>query len=976
MVAIEFDRPFRALTGHSPFPWQARLFKQLCEGKLPSAVDIPTGLGKTAVMAIWLLARAAGADLPRRLVYVVDRRAVVDQATDFAEKIRSGLEECADLEAVRRGLKLGEGPLAISTLRGQHADNREWLSDPTAPAIIVGTVDMIGSRLLFEGYGVSRKMRPYAAGLMGCDTLVLLDEAHLSRPFEQLLRTIEREQQASVTGNGEMRRGCFAGSLANAHVPPPFRMLPLSATLGDASKSAQTFSLNADDRQNAVVRKRLEASKTLTIEDLSNPADLEQVLAEKAWDLACNQAEAQGKPVRMLIYSDRRTDAEKIAERLRKLAKEESPKPEVILFVGGRRVFERTVAAKNLEDWGFIANGDRGPSANAFLVATSAGEVGVDLDADHMVCDLVAWERMVQRLGRVNRRGDGAAQVAVVDPGPPEAKQAGEASVARHKAARALLEKLPQPDGLSHQANPSSLIGLRTNVELGELIDNASTTPPLYPALSRPLVDAWSMTSLAEHSGRPEVGPWLRGWVDEEPQTTLIWRRHLPVRSEKPNGLPCAMTDKEVDAFFEAAAPQVTEQLEAEIQRVVDWLRKRTRKIRSELSKQTKKEPEFGNEHPNQESHEGTLRAALTDDEPIAFLLRDIGRPESLCLQSIQDSKPQELNRKLRGQTLVLDARLRGLRDGLLSDSSNDDVLTIDDNWGNTAADEQDQRRMRIQVIDDSTRNQRLVERDQMQEGSESRLQSWREALAIPCRLSADSNPQSWLVVEKWRDTVADEETRALAPVGQSLKDHQEWAGREAARIAEALDLSKDDRAMLEAAARHHDDGKAAHRWQRAFNAPRNGEGPYAKTPGPLNRQLLNGYRHEFQSVIDAENKGLNGLDRHDPRFDLALHLIAAHHGHARPTIPIEGCDSLPPTAANIRAHEIALRFARLQQQLGPWGLAYWEALLRAADQRASKKLAETVRWQKGDERTKTPPAPVSQEIQQDMFITRKRETG
>ena len=946
-VAIEFDGTFRALTGHSPFPWQARLFKHLCEGKLPPAVDIPTGLGKTAVMAIWLLARAAGAELPRRLVYVVDRRAVVDQATDFAEKIRSVLDKCTDLEAVRQGLKLGEGQLAISTLRGQHADNREWLSDPTAPAIIVGTVDMIGSRLLFEGYGVSRKMRPYAAGLMGCDTLVLLDEAHLSRPFEQLLRTIEREQQASVTGNGEMRRGCFAGSLANAHAPPPFRVLPLSATLGDASKSAQTFSLNADDRQNAVVRRRLEASKTLTIADLDSPANLEQVLAEKAWELACNQAEAQGRPVRMLIYSDRRTDAEKIAERLRKLAKDESPKPEVILFVGGRRIYERMAAAKQLWDWGFIANGNAGPSANAFLVATSAGEVGVDLDADHMVCDPVTWERMVQRLGRVNRRGDGTARVVVVDPGPPDVKQAGEAGVARHKAARALLEKLPQPDEHGHQANPASLIGLRANPELGELIDNASTTPPLYPALSRPLVDAWSMTSLAEHSGRPEVGPWLRGWVDEKPQTTLIWRRHLPVRSEKPSGLPSAMTNKEVDAFFEAAAPQVTEQLETETGRVVDWLKKRTRK-----------------------------RPPLTPNGPIAFVLRDVGGSESLCLQSIHDSNPRELSRKLSGQTLVLDARLSGLSEGLLSDSCNDVVLTIDDNWGNADADEQGQRRMRIQVIDDSTRNQRLVEPDQKQAGDESLVESWREALALPCVLSADGNPQSWLVVEKWQDAEGDEDTRALAPVGQSLKDHQEWAGREAARIAEALGLSKDDRSMLEAAARHHDDGKAAHRWQRAFNAPRDDKGPYAKTAGPLNRQLLNGYRHEFQSVIDAENDGLNGLDRHDLRFDLALHLIAAHHGRARPTIPIEGCDSLPPTAAEIRAHEIALRFARLQRQLGPWGLAWWEALLRAADQRASKKLAETVRWQKADGRTQTPPAPVSQEMQQDMFTTRRRETG
>ena len=62
-------------------------------------------------------------------------------------------------------------PLPISTLRGQHIDNRDWLEDPASPAIIVGTVDMVGSRLLFEGYGTSRKMRPYHAGLLGADAL-------------------------------------------------------------------------------------------------------------------------------------------------------------------------------------------------------------------------------------------------------------------------------------------------------------------------------------------------------------------------------------------------------------------------------------------------------------------------------------------------------------------------------------------------------------------------------------------------------------------------------------------------------------------------------------------------------------------------------------------------------------------------------------------------------------------------------------
>ena len=79
----------------APFPWQVELFARFANGTIEHSLDIPTGLGKTAVMAIWLVARACGAKLPRRLVYVVDRRAVVDQATEVAE----GLREFADNQA-------------------------------------------------------------------------------------------------------------------------------------------------------------------------------------------------------------------------------------------------------------------------------------------------------------------------------------------------------------------------------------------------------------------------------------------------------------------------------------------------------------------------------------------------------------------------------------------------------------------------------------------------------------------------------------------------------------------------------------------------------------------------------------------------------------------------------------------------------------------------------------------------------------
>ena len=988
---FEFDEAFWALTGYEPFPWQARLFGQLSAGGLPPAVDIPTGLGKTSVMALWLLARAAGAELPCRLVYVVDRRAVVDQATDFAGQIRNALG-CSELEQVRQGLEIGDRPLAISTLRGKHVDNREWLEDPAAPAIIVGTVDMIGSRLLFEGYGVSRRMRPYAAGLMGCDTLVMLDEAHLSRPFERLLRTIEAGQHVPTADGAGGARGCFTGPRSTAVCPPPFRVLPLSATLGNASGSERPFTLDDDDRANEIVRARLEASKTLTIEDLDKDAQLEDVLAERAWSLVPEEGEAATGSVRILIYCDRRKDAEKVAESLRKRAGKDAV---VILFVGGRRVHEREMAACQLREHGLVANGNTGSGRPVFLVATSAGEVGVDLDADHMVCDLVAWERMVQRLGRVNRRGNGAARVLAIDQGPPDKKQAGEAGLARHAAVRKLLEALPRDGTGGHRASPAALVGIGENSEFQGRIDEASTRTPLYPALTRPLVDAWAMTSLAEHTGRPEVGPWLRGWVeDEQPQTTVVWRRFLPVRfDDTATGARIShQMDKEIEAFFEAAPLQSAELLEAETWRVVDWLKRRTRKLLKMLEKGAIGErapivDETG-EDGNAVADAGELLPPLASDTPIAFLLDGNGRFEKTLnpedVAGLKGKELDELKRRLAGQELVVDARLGGLKEGLLDDDHDGYVPTIEDNWGKSetweeaALDEALERNLpaiRVRALRDGDHIRLMHERKERHQDLGRSPDLWQEVLAAPLRTSREGDViAAWLVVEKQSGAMTDEEARAMAPVHQTLHEHQAHVASEAARIAATLNLAEKDRAMLVAAARHHDDGKEAARWQRAFNAPREG-GPYAKTAGPVNRRVLNGYRHELQSMLDAQKDGLDGMDRSDPRFDLALHLIAAHHGNARPAIGIEGCDSLPPTAAARRAREVALRFARLQRQWGPWGLAWWESLLRAADQRASRALEEDARRALEKMSKEGPSATVPLATQLALFATGTKES-
>lgn len=892
--------------GETPFPWQDDMLSRFWRGEVPPALDIPTGLGKTSVMAIWLVARACGANLPRRLVYVVDRRAVVDQATDVALELRRLVDGQSSL---KKGLGLRDAQsLPISTLRGQYVDNREWLEDPAAPAIIVGTVDLVGSRLLFEGYGVSRKMRPYHAGLLGADTLVVLDEAHLVPPFEHLLRSVTTEP--GLHSRDELCRQCV----------PAFRLLALSAT--GRTRGNDVVGLTAKDFEHAVVKKRLNAKKSLRIEALDGETKLEDALANHAWKLTDDGKKA----VRVLVYSDSREVAKKAKEAVEKLAKGDKKQGKPELFVGGRRVFEREDAKKWLESHGFIAGSTVARSGPVFLFATSAGEVGVDLDADHMLCDLVAWERMVQRLGRVNRRGDGEARVVViVEPKPRANKKEQEAldkrtrneklddkerkrvegfekKVREWENRQRPIEHIRRNDDDSSDASPAALLDLKTrtatDTDLRQVVDAATTPEPLRPALTRPLVEAWAMTSLDEHPGRPAIQPWLRGWIENDrPQMAVVWRTHLPVRAGG-----AAPRKKEIEDFFEAAPPHTSELLETETFAVVKWISARTETVCKQQENR-----EIGAEEPR-----------LREEDVVAFALDpDGGLRETFTLAELKSPNDKEEFSRLLGEaTLIIDARLAGLKDGLLDDKGAGVPRTADDGqaWLGEGA-----VGFRVRTIEASM----AVTRDR----------NWRERLRFASAVTEDGEATRWLIVEKWRHDAATEEDRSSANP-QLLDEHQSWTEERARGLATALGLDDELADALALAARLHDEGKRAARWQRAFNAPAGGV--YAKTDGPINYHLLDGYRHEFGSLLQVENddrvKKLSKEHR-----DLVLHLIATHHGFARPVIGTGGCQDKPPSVLEEKAAEIALRFARLQARWGPWGLAWWEALLRAADQQASR---------------------------------------
>ncbi len=837
-----FAASFQRLTDNCPFPWQTDLYIRLCSGKVPRACVVPTGLGKTSVIAIWFLARLENPGLPRRLVYVVNRRTVVDQTTDEVTKLRGKLPEI--------GMKVDD--LAISTLRGQFADNREWSADPSRPAVICGTVDMIGSRLLFSGYGVGFKGRPLHAGFLGQDVLLVHDEAHLEEPFQRLATSIVEVQER------------FLGE----RVAPRLHVMAMTATPRGMNDPLR---ITADDREAA--NERLDAVKQLVLVAVEKEADVSSIV-DHAYAL-----HARDRAV--LVFVRTVDGVKKVVDGLMKKKVHED---HIDQLTGTLRGKERDALVARPVFKRFLPHPEYDITGTVYLVCTSAGEVGVNISADDLVCDLSPFDSMAQRFGRVNRfgkrKGADGSTVTVVHPTTFDAKGQFEE---RRENTLNLLKPL-------HSVSPNQLEALPQ-----EARERAFTPTPECLPLTDILIDAWSLTSIRTRMpGRPPVEPYLHGIAEhEKPETRVVWREEVGVITKD------MLDDHPPQDLLEAYELKPHEILRDTSKRVFEELRA--------LAERFGGRPVWLLDDSGVVDARHTLRTltARDDDAPIrhrtVLLPHDVGGldPRGMLVGNAQAAADS-------AQPIDNDVA---------------DEAWLPDDHGKSV-EERRRERVRVDRRDaDAARGMRLV-----------RTIRWPDADE-----ESDVPPRVWYWFE--RPAIKENSRYAVQPV--MLDVHAGDVERKLDDILSRLSLDATLVSALRLAARWHDLGKRRERWQASIGRPDNLNGMwFAKSGRAWASRRESSYRHEFGSLLDVtrldECAEFHALDV--GAQDLVLHVIACHHGMARPHFSPDQTldDNHPAETAEAMSIEVARRFARLQRRFGHWGLAYIESIFRAADWHAS----------------------------------------
>ena len=999
--AGDFPAFFREVwgEGRDPFPWQNEFARRVCAGEWPKYVTAPTGSGKTACLDAAIFALAVQAALPmekrtagRRIFFIVNRRVIVDEAYERAGQLCEALVNApaetvvGRVAAALRSLT-EEGnrlPLIRAQLRGGIYRDRSWAGSLLQPMIICSTVDQAGSRLLFRGYGVSEQARPIHAALIAQDSVLIVDEAHISRPFTQTLKSVDRYRLHEPTGGQT--------------VYFPFQFIQMTATPPADAGEAEQISLTNADYENPVLKPRLSGVKAalLVIEDKAKgkarDGQMARRLVEEAKHILTDHA-----PRSLAIMVNRVATARAVAEEL-----EKKYKGQVTLLIGRLRPLDREALTEKIQKrLKTGANSGIAENAPEIVVSTQCLEVGADLDFDALVTEAASLDALRQRFGRLNRGGRDITPRSVIvlpaDQNIAESKidnAAPSDPIYGNAIPRtwSWLHSLAQ-DGFvdfgvnSMTALVKSFQKTKGDDSLSSMLSPSGNAPVLLPAY----LDCWVQTNPAP-AADPDVALFLHGPRRDVAEVQVCWRADLP---------PAFNAEHWVD-ILTLCPPTTTECLPVPLHVFRSW-----------LVTQNKFEDSSGDV---EESVAPLERKDLEKSARCNALIWR-GPEKSRRAERMSDISP--------GHTIVLRVQDGGWQAlGIIPGAPDVPATTLDENSDRMKfrlvdvaerASAETRRRAVLRIHGDlwpvpiagtvaadlmalATDPQKEWDRGNVRELlarllnaevpgwplSETQLKAVEHLADRTRRLSElliDSYPANAGFVISTRALLpasdaldfesSDADALLEARDPEELGDHTRNVRQHVEFALSRLPLTPWKEALIPAAMLH-DWGKADWRFQAmlrsssVFAAMASGvilakSGAIASSAavrreGRERAGLPEGFRHELLSLLMAESAiGKAELPTDEKLRTLALHLIASHHGYARPLAPIVPDDSAPDVHLPIAGKTIAVtnaervarpshavdsgiaeRFWQLTRSHGWWGLALLETVLRLADQTAS----------------------------------------
>lgn len=354
-----------------PLPYQLRLAES---NHWPDIINIPTGLGKTAAVTLaWLYRKVEKneKDMPRRLVWCLPMRVLVEQTE---ENIRQWLKN------------LEYDDISVHVIMGGSEDvlKPTWASHPEKLSILIGTQDMLLSRALMRGYGMSRYQWPVHFSQLHNDALWVYDEVQLMGPA------------LSTTAQLEAFRRKF-------QIAKPCRSTWVSATLKadwlstvDLKHYIPDFTierLTEDDFINPVVTQRTKSKKILNNADTSLSKENSKEKCKEYIQKLSAEIRIKHKPDTQTLVILNQVDR---AQSLYQALVKENKSTELLLLHARFRPSERRVIENRLKETG----------KDRIIIATQAIEAGVDISSTTLFSELAPWSSLVQRFGRCNRYGE------------------------------------------------------------------------------------------------------------------------------------------------------------------------------------------------------------------------------------------------------------------------------------------------------------------------------------------------------------------------------------------------------------------------------------------------------------------------------------------------------------------------------------------------------------------------------------------